>query len=167
MFAKRTTLVIGAGTGFDIAMPTGADLVTKIKADVNIKFEGGTRKVSGDDLILLHLRRIARERKSDLNTLLAKGRNIASGIHHAGSIDTYIHKHDDDPLIALVGRLAIIKSILEYERRSDLYVDKSKWPLTFQNADKVHNSWLSVLWQLLHEGVTKGNLDQLFENLAS
>jgi hypothetical protein len=90
MFSVPTVFVVGAGAGVDVDMLTGDTLCKEIARRVNLAFELGTKKISGDDHTLDAIRRISRERKIDGNRLMAAGRQISKGIQLSGSIDSYI-----------------------------------------------------------------------------
>jgi hypothetical protein len=62
MVPVSTVFIIGAGAGVDVEMPTGESLCNEIAGKVNIAFEGGTNKISGNNKTIDELRRIGRER---------------------------------------------------------------------------------------------------------
>jgi hypothetical protein len=112
------------------------------------------------------MRRISAQRRIDVNALMAAGRQISNGIHYYGSIDSYIHTHQDNELIKIVGKLGIIQTILEWEKKSKLFVDRTKHPPKFRDGAGALNSWLRKFMVLLQEGVVaKKNLDDLFKNV--
>jgi hypothetical protein len=166
MFSVPTVFVVGAGAGVDVDMLTGDTLCNEIAKKVNIAFEGGTKKISGDDRTYEAVRRIRVQRGIDINELMAAGRRISKGIHFSGSIDSYIHTYKDDELIKIAGKLGIVQTILEYERKSKLFVDMTKHPFKFRDDAGVLKSWLRKFMVLLQEGIVlKQNLDHLFKNV--
>ncbi|HEY1473845.1 MAG TPA: hypothetical protein VGF53_07150 [Pseudolabrys sp.] len=167
MFTRPTALIIGAGSGVDINMPTGEALTETIAKGVNIRFEGGTRKISGTDEVVGALYRFAQSSKIDVNTLFAAGRNISQGIYHTRSIDNYIHTHRHDDNIKLVGKVAIVHTILNAEKNSLLMIDETKHRGEFRKAEAVRRTWLRDFLHVLQNAiVAKDNLDSIFENLT-
>jgi hypothetical protein len=166
MFSVPTVFVVGAGAGVDVDMPTGEMLCNEIAKKVNLAFESGTKKISGDDRALDAIRRISKEQQIDGNRLMAAGRQISKGIHLSGSIDSYIHTHKDDELIKIVGKLGIVQTILEYEKKSKLFVNSTKHPFVFRDETGVMKSWFRNFMILLQEGIiAKHNLDSIFKNV--
>jgi predicted cation transporter len=94
MFKVPTLFVIGAGAGFDIGMPVGEKLSGEIAKKLNIKFESGVRKVSGDDNIMAALISHAQLRGENVNDYLAAGRSITQGIEYTRSIDSFLNTHN-------------------------------------------------------------------------
>jgi hypothetical protein len=167
MIRNPTVFVIGAGAGADIEMCVGETLMHKIAADVNIRFEGGTKQVSGDYWITETLRSLARNQSKDGNEFYGAGRNIATGVGYAGSIDNYIHNHRKNEAIKTVGKIAIVKNIIAYEKQSSVFIDSNKHPPRFRNVAGVVESWLHSFIRLIGDGLVVGeNLDNIFANIA-
>jgi hypothetical protein len=84
-----------------------------------------------------------------------------------GSIDNFLHAHSHDENIKIVGKMAIVDAILDYERQCDLFIDMSKHPFNFKNEGNVRKSWLAVFMNALVRGVTvQGNLETIFDRIA-
>ena len=122
---KKTVIVVGAGASVEAGFPTSTKLKEQIAALLDIKFgRGGTKKISGDDLITEALRRTQQKSGSgDINPYLHAGWEIRDGLPQAVSIDSFIDARQGNKLIELCGKLAIVRAILEAEKRSRLYVD--------------------------------------------
>jgi hypothetical protein len=159
MVPVSTVFIIGAGAGIDVDMPTGETLCNEIAGKL-------TKKLSGNDKTIDELRRISRERNIDFNELTAAGRRISKGIHFAGSIDSYIHTHKSDELIKVCGKLGIVQTIIEHEKRSKLFVNTTKRPFAFLDESGVRSSWLRQFTLLLQDGIIAGeNLADIFKNV--
>jgi hypothetical protein len=164
---ERTLFVLGAGASVDFGMPLGDRLSTTIANKVDIKFDRGLERPSGDPDIMEALRAIAKREEVDPNLYRAAGCSIASGIGYSRSIDGYLSAHDDNKYVKVCAKLAIVQSILESERGSDLSVDQSRANATFKDYEKVMGSWLNDFMYLLSSGVAKGkNLDRIFDFLV-
>ena len=88
---------------------------------------------------------------------------IANNMPIAKSIDNFLHSHNENKIVKLCGKLAIVRSILQAERNSALYVDHPS-----QSLDQllVANSWFNRLAQVLFEEMTPRNLGSIFENVS-
>jgi hypothetical protein len=166
MLGRETLFIIGAGAGFDINMPMGDKLAHLIAEYVNIKFEGGVHKTSGNDLTMDALRLVANHHRTDVNQYYSAGRQIFEGlVGWSSSIDGYLNRHQDQPLAQLCGKLAIAQVILESEYGCGMYVDKniSHRP-HFRDVGQVRQSWFQHLWSILETGIIKSkNLDSIFD----
>jgi hypothetical protein len=163
VFSVPTVFVIGAGAGKDIDMPVGSVLSDTIAKKLDIFFEQGQLQ-RGDGLIVEVLRRIARERNANVNDWIMAGRSVAKGIRFARSIDSYINTHRDDEKIRECAKLAIVRSIIESERDSAIFIDNGG---NWKNESKVDASWLPIMMYLLQEKIVKShNLNDLFANFT-
>lgn len=167
MFREKTTFVIGAGAGVDIDMPTGADLIKEMEERLTVRVVERRYQSLGSHRIFEALRRVVASDNKDLNTLVAAAGSIVAGVHHMGSIDSYIHAHSHDENIKLVGKIAITDTILHYERRCSVFIDFTRHPQIFRDNTKVRQSWLDNFMNLLmHRVVVRQNLEDVFSNLA-
>lgn len=165
MFRKFTVLIIGAGAGFDIDMPTGEQLTNSMAQGLDIRFEGGERK-SGDIELQRCIARKASMDRVDANMLFAIARNISKGIYHTKSIDNFCHTHRDNPNVQRVAKVAIVHRILKAERGSPLFINRSKHPFVYRDAEKIRKSWLQSFMQILQDGTDAcTNLKTIFNNL--
>jgi hypothetical protein len=167
MILLKTVFVIGAGAGVDIAMPMGDQLSQIIGSRLDIRFEHGVRQISGDRLIMDALNHLARDDGSDANLYRSAGANVAKGIGFSRSIDSYLNAHDGDDHVKICAKLAIVRTILEAESKSWVFVDDQKRPTDFSNRNKVMLSWLNAFMYLLSEGIQKTkNMDAIFRNVS-
>jgi hypothetical protein len=161
-----TVLVLGAGAGADIQMPTGEALSDLIAEKVNISFEGG-QKIRGDDVILEALRREAQRNGTNVNSYLSAGRSIAKGIHYTRSIDSYIHTHLDNEYVKTCAKIAIVETIIASEKRSKIYIDMRKQPFEYRDRKGFLQSWLRDLIYILQDGIiAKTTLNNFANNFA-
>ena len=161
----RMVFVLGAGASAELGLPVGAELKTKIAGLLDIKFARLQNLVSGDELIFEALSIAARELsvgEGDVNALLHVARRIASAMPQAISIDNFIDAHRGNRALELCGKLAIIRSILHAEQRSQLHFNRLQ--TSAPDPKKLPSSWHNSLFQLLTENCT---LDQLEARLST
>lgn len=166
MFNKKTLIVLGAGASNEAGLPTGYELKKNIANLLDFYFEWGSELKKGDYLIVDALRRAVRSKdpnSRDINPYIEAGRKIKDALPQAISIDNYIDSHQGDDRLELCGKLAIVRSILEAEKKSKIYVDKfgKKNKLDFQATEE---TWYNMFFKLITENC---NLEQLPERLST
>src|SRR5690606_36661756 len=117
---------------------------------------------SGDETILQALRLAVQQEEPptrDINPHLHVCWRIRDAMPQAISIDNFIDVHQGDLRIELCGKLAIVRAILEAERRSLLYFDPygEKRNISFESLQP---TWLNSFFQLLTENCRASQLDQ-------
>lgn len=163
MFHRRTVIIVGAGAGADIGMPTGNQLSRTIAEKLNIKIEMDGTVLQGDPLIVREFRRFAKDRMENIEEWIGTGARISSGIEYTRSIDAYINAHKENQKVGICAKLGIVQSILQAERNSAVFVVNSE----FANPQKLQASWLPDLMYMLQDEVIVGeNLDSIFDNFC-
>jgi hypothetical protein len=153
MFQKKTLIVVGAGASKEVGLPTGAELKEKIASLLDITFEHGYSQKSGDYLICRALQEIARNDKQyagNINLHLHAGWRIRDATQLAMSIDSIIDTHRGDKELETCGKLAIVRAILDEERKCKLYFDISKGTSTI-NYRGINDTWYTLFFRLLTE----------------
>lgn len=167
MFKVPTVFVIGAGAGFDIEMCLGATLMKEIARDVNFEFKNSWELAQGSPALAHAIKMYAKRHHVDPNDLYAAGRSIATGVGYAGSIDNYIHNHRSNEAIKTVGKMAIIKNIIAYEKKSKVFIDTTKHPRRFRDPSGIAQSWMHSFFKLVGDGIIVGStLGTIFDNIA-
>jgi len=161
---KKLTLVVGAGASKELGLPVGAELKAKIASLLDIKFDLSQQK-SGDYQIRSALESAVRRPDGyrDINPHLHAAWRIRDAMPQAISIDNFIDNHQGDEKIELCGKLAIVRSILEAEKRSKIYVDPSNYKNRI-NYSATDDCWLNPFTRLLTENC---RADQLEARLSS
>lgn len=118
MFNRPTVFVLGAGASAEVDLPVGTGLAEKIGQAVDFRWTRDDKLSSGDKDLHAHLwHSFSRE----INEYEMAGRRISDGIRLSHSIDDFLDIHRGDKRLNLVGKTAIVKSILEAERNSKLF----------------------------------------------
>ena len=144
MHSEKTVIVVGAGASQEADLPTSADLKTTIARYLDIKFQV-TQQISGDATVAAALRT-----HGDINQYLYACWKIRDALPQAISIDNFIDAHQGNKEIELCGKLAIVRSILEAEKGSLLYSNRSNTDNT-PNFSFLAETWFNAFWQLLTE----------------
>ena len=159
MIRTQTIFVVGAGASFELGLPTGDDLKNIISRLLDIRFEDGHSRSSGDPVITQALRRLATGDKTlsgNINPLLQKCWRIRDALPTAISIDNFLDAHRGDASMEMCGKFGIVRAILEAEKRSKLQVFLSgRREYSFSD---VANTWYIPLFQLITENISKDDL---------
>lgn len=167
MFQSKTLFVVGAGASAEAGLPVGDKLKNIIADLLNIQLEFN-RQISGDAAIVRALREhveIAEVPPAVSETYIPACHQIRKAMPQAPSIDTYIDNHAGNEQIALCGKLAIARSILEAERDSLLYIDPREQPAQL-NYVTLQSTWYHRWFSLLCTGHDLDHIEQLFDNIS-
>lgn len=168
MNRKTLTLIIGAGASKEVNLPDGWELKQKIVGLLDIRFgEAGLQQKTGD----VHITHALREKVGghgghpDINPYLYAAWKIRDAMPQAISIDNFMDSHQGDEEIRLCGKLAIVRSILEAEKKSVIYVNpaKGKDRIDFR---RTQSSWMSHFFRLLTENCTADQLGERLEQVG-
>jgi hypothetical protein len=121
---KRTVLVVGAGASAEAGLPIGSALTSRIAKLLDIDWpRHGGGDIEGDALMIRALQSHAEAQHTDFNHLIHCANRVRDGMLQAPSIDSFLDQHKADTNIALCGKLAIVRAILEAEQQSSMYVE--------------------------------------------
>jgi hypothetical protein len=167
MFESETVFVIGAGASHEVGLPIGSGLKKQIAEKIDIRFEDGWTQSSGDRQIMNVIKEHSRSPQSlntDPNAYLHCAWQIRDAMPQAISIDNYLDAHRGNKLIEFCAKLGIVKSILEAERESTLYVDYKRAERL--DLSRLSDTWYNGFFQLLSERVALGEIDHIFDNVT-
>lgn len=145
----NTVYIIGAGASAEVNLPTGEKLKQRISELLNLKF-GYRKQTQGDHEIGFELENHAQNNQEDFNTYYQACNHISEVLLLTPSIDNFIDAHKNDVKLAFCAKLAIIKSIIEAERSSNLFFNKLHNPLGF-DFKKIELTWYLPFFQILME----------------
>ena len=160
MHPKKTVIVVGAGASQEAGLPTSAELKRSIAKDLDIRFKR-FEQISGDRTIAASLQHCFR----DINPHLSACWKIRDALPQAISIDNFIESHRRDEKVEFCGKLAIVRSILEAEKRSFLYVDPSNTDNTLKYLS-LEETWFNAFWQRISENCQEEGLRKRFSSIA-
>jgi hypothetical protein len=72
--------------------------------------------------------------------------------------------HRDDQKIQQLGKLAVVKTILDQEQQCHMYIPPSG--SSFRDAAKLNDSWFVLLARGFNEGVRREEIDRVFEKIS-
>jgi hypothetical protein len=165
---RKTVFVIGAGASKEVSLPTGLELKNTIAKLLDIRFPDGYNQKGGDYTICEALRLFVRNKNGqngDINSYLHEAWHIRDAMPNAISIDNFIDQQRENEKIALCGKLAIVKSILDAESKSKLYFDAYSANKTI-SYNNIENTWYTYFFKLITENCTKDELKSRFESIT-
>jgi hypothetical protein len=164
MFKRRTLFVIGAGASQEVGFPVGSQLAATIKQKMDILLQHGRQPIdNGADYELYAA--VTSKRQIERPEFQQAAWLIRDGITLTRSIDDFMDLHRENERLVLLGKAAIVKSILEAERESSLYVDPSDGR-EFLDMGAIANTWFVKFMQVLGRGVQKENVEHLLDNVS-
>ena len=164
MFKRRTLFVLGAGASAEVNMPVGAQLAKIIRDKCDIRFEHGHRPQGQGDFSIYQ--EFFRVYQKEITKYQDAAWLIRDGIQFSNSIDDFLDLHRSDQFVNLFGKALIIRSILEAERKSILYIDRGNGDTTIKLDDKLEATWYIKFIQLLARGVALDDVTDLFNQVA-
>ena len=166
MINSNTVFIVGAGASAEFNFPVGKNLKTDLAKKLNLKFDGYNLS-SGDADIATVLRDVAPldgNSQFAFNDLMGAARQVSDTMPLAVSIDNYLNDHKNNGAAIIASKLAIVKTISEYEKASPLYVDHRKNDeLDFAS---IKENWLLPFWQIVQDGIDSHNVASIFNNIT-
>lgn len=163
MLKSKTVFIVGAGASKEVGFPLGIELKSVISDKLNLQVDYGERRITtGDTYIYNALRQ---KYKGAVEHYFNACLQIRDGVVLSDSIDDFIDAHQHDESIAICGKLAIARSILEAERSSKLFFKANNIDDTI-DFKSVDNTWYSKFYRLLSKQTKKSNLDEIFDNVS-
>lgn len=164
MFHRKTLFIIGAGAGADVNLPVGSQLALDIhhRTKVSASHFGTLESGTFDREFALSFFEGGKGQGHDYYGAF---RLIHRGVLFANSIDDYLNIHEGTPDVIEVGKAAIIRSILNAERHSHLFVDPSNVKNTLYPM-KAHDSWMVKFMRVLGPGRKVSEVDKVLDEVA-
>ena len=164
MFKRRTLFILGAGASAEVGFPVGAELASTIAKKMDIGFKNGLEPLGAGDFSLFG--HVVNSRRNELKEFQQAAWLIRDGIALQRSIDDFLDIHRANERLLTLGKAAIVKSILEAEKKSKLYFKPNFYESRFDPL-RVANTWFVRLAQVLGRGIQKDDVaTKLFANVS-
>lgn len=167
---KSLVFVIGAGASSEVKLPLGSELKNKITKLLDFRSNDFERRDHnyGDNLIFNAFQLLATQsagRQGDIHPYIHAAKQIHDAMPLAISIDNFIDAHRGNKPIEIVGKLAIVRSILDAEAKSALAIDSSNI-YNRLNFGKIESTWFNYFFQLLTENCQADSLPKRLGQVA-
>jgi hypothetical protein len=149
---SKTVFVVGAGASAEVGLPVGSRLTQIIADGLKTNNDGYFKDVNINRAMHLH--------GSDCNEA---SRHLREAMPLAPSIDNYLHTHQQDAALILLGKLSITSAILAAEKVTALWVDRSN-AYNIPGFARIDATWYVRLWHMLSTGVGVDQIDTIFSN---
>ncbi len=161
MARRNTLLVVGAGASAEAGLPIGRGLADQISKILRFEADRFGSAIGGDEDFRYQLERHTQQ---DFKSFAKTAQTMSPGILRAPSIDQFIDRHSDDERVAILGKAAVIQTILKAERNSTLYADESKRKSI--GSVGVRATWYAAFADLICADTNKSKLDEVFCNVT-
>lgn len=170
MLPSSTVFVIGAGSGYDISMPLGADLLKMIGSQTNFKITHG--QIHEDPQALTYAMfygevpgSISRvQLRSDIKETFDANKRIGKALRLIGSIDDYVNLHHSDAVLVRAAKIQIAYSILRSERSCKLMPQEKSSPVT--ELSSVQDTWLFDFFRMITKPSISIDPADVFKNVS-
>jgi hypothetical protein len=169
MLPTNTSFVIGAGSGFDIGMPLGFDLIKTIEHNAKFKAEHG--RIVGDPEALvqsmfceqipgtLNLRR-----RQDQQSIYGANVRIRDATNLVGSIDDYVNLHNSDENLVRAAKIQIAYAILSSERKCALRPTQVGYNAS--DLKRLDKTWMFDFFKMISKPSNSQNPEDIFKNIS-
>lgn len=163
MIRTKTVFILGAGAGTELQFPSGQELLDKVASGFDF-FRFGPEPQTKDSVVLLrYLAKLAERPGQTQDAIYAATERLRTAARLGRSIDTIIEQVGDEPLNALVGKIAVAHQICTAEAKSNLKpTPRTEGDLPVGMGD----FWLVEFARLLTGGVPRSRIDRAFDDFA-
>jgi hypothetical protein len=164
----KTVFVIGAGASKEANLPIGSELTLSISEALDIRYEHGYNQTRGDPTIVEALRTVATSSNSpshNMSPWLQAAWHIRDAMPQAPSIDNFIDSQGGDQKIELCGKLAIVKTVLQAESKSSMFVSFRE-PDAQLDFSRLQDTWFHRFMHLLLDSCKATDLPKRFASIA-
>jgi hypothetical protein len=164
-----TTFVLGAGASFELKLPTGDGLQSRISELLQVSPDRRPR--ISNDRIWEALEPTLQQNNANwtvqAHALTTAAQKITMGLPSAASIDNFLHTHRNDKGIIQLGKLAITLAILEAESSS--HISSTKYSPDPQRPPflrkEYQSSWYFSFIRMLTMGTLSDDPHALLKNI--
>ncbi len=165
MFKTKTVFVVGAGASSEVGLPYGKGFKNELANTLDINREWAEGRATGDQSIAAALNermKATGKARDEIHKYLNAARSISKILPLEASIDELLFHHSGNNEMALCGKLAIARRIIDAEKDSALY------PLDRGEIDfrRIADSWFDPLWKLMKQGSHANDPSAIFQNVS-
>ncbi len=163
--STQTVFIVGAGASKELNLPTGDELKKiiankfKISADYGGNLHGGDR-----ELLLAMSSKEANDR--DYKNWQKYAKLTSEVMPLAPSIDNFLDAHSGNKVLEFCGKAAIVKSIIEAEKGSNVFVNVNGNIYNKINFNKCENTWLNAFFKTLSANCTITDLPKRLKTIT-
>lgn len=163
MFRTKTTLVVGAGAGYEIEFPDSRELLAKVAQGFDFSRLGSELQTRDMVVLAKHFEKFGRRIGATPEKMQEASGLIRTAARVSNSVGNILEQLSSDAVAQAAGKLAIIHYILQAEARSPLGLeprDPGDLPL------RGNENWLFQLGRMIVSGVPRNQAEKCFDNLS-
>lgn len=159
--SEKTVFIIGAGASTEAKLPTGVQLKRKISLLLDFPIDIYEEKPDANNQIIKAFQKSDEYFNNPNFSFLKEAELIKEALPLAISIDNFLHDHKNNANVIALGKLAIVKSILEAENESLLNFNRSNKKLSLFFT-LLEQTWYSPFFKIITENCSKEDLKERF-----
>lgn len=163
----HTVFVVGAGASKEVGLPLGVELKARIGSALDIRYDDGYSRSSGDAAIDDAYRQLAQSAgdRAGHGLYQKAGWLVRDAMPQARSIDHFLYIHGGDERVEKCGKLGIARVILSAEESSSLMIPSQRFPpnLDFKS---IEDTWYTRLGQSVTDLCRLDDLPARLESVA-
>lgn len=140
-------------------MPIGSELKKLISIALDFRPRSGN---VGDEVIASAIREAS---SGDIGPFLNACKHIHDAMPLASSIDNFIDVHSDDERIVRCGKLAIVRTILQAETDSSLFINQSRGDQQLE-FDQLEKTWFNSFFHLFTQNCKPSDLAKRLKSVV-
>ncbi len=137
----------------------------EICESLNFEYDSFGKLESGEYKIAKALESLSENNGIDFKAYIDAALHIRDALPLAISIDNFIDNHRENSVIAECGKLAIVSSILEAERKCHLFLEHHA-QLGFDYNELEKQTWLYAFFQLITENLIVEEVKERLTNIS-
>ena len=163
MIRTETALVVGAGAGCELQLPSGPELLTRVGQAFDFSRLGTEMQSRETAMVAGFLGKLWERMGESRESFMAVAERIHTASKFARTVEGVMESHDHDKLVVAAAKVAITYFICQGEARSILrQAPRVPGDLPIQGAD----SWVYQLAQLVTAGVPRSRVDSCLDKLT-
>jgi hypothetical protein len=166
MFNRHVVLIVGAGASFDkYGLPLGGQLASTIANDTDFQFERFANRPTRGDAELFDSVIYSRfsDDRAKLDLYTAAGHKLSAAIGSTISVDDALFQLSEYPEAVQLGKLCIMRSILQGERNSDLKIQPD---MGRPKPDAGRNGWIEQIFSMAISGFKLSEIKHAFKRIT-
>jgi hypothetical protein len=135
-----------------------------IAKKLKIEFKGRVERISGDIELIDTIDEYAYRCGDGRDLYYQKARMIEGAVPVAPSIDNFLDAHKKDERLQFCGKIGIVASILEAERKSKLFFGEPSRERV--DLGRLNGTWYTAFMKMLDERVDLDEIESVFDNVS-
>lgn len=160
MFQKNTVFIIGAGASFEVGLPLGTELKSRIADALRFRFERFKGQTDGDYELFDALKQKYGDRAGAYTTA---GSELSKVIPTFPSMDEALNYFSSRPEVIETGKIAIVAEILRSEQNSALRINPQ---IGRPDPNAADSTWLGHFFSIAMSSIKQDDIENIFSKVT-